>query len=61
MYDLIGDIHGERGALEALLVKLGYRRTDQGWSHPGRMAVFLGDFIDRARDRLTQSACRRRG
>ena len=50
MYDLIGDIHGELGALEALLRKLGYRRTDQGWSHPGRTAIFLGDFIDRGAD-----------
>lgn len=56
MYDLIGDIHGELGALEALLRKLGYRRTDQGWSHPGRTAIFLGDFIDRGAD--SRGVCR---
>lgn len=56
MYDLIGDIHGEREVLEALLSKLGYRPTDQGWSHPGRTAVFLGDFIDRGPD--ARGVCR---
>ncbi|TVQ50455.1 MAG: metallophosphoesterase [Gammaproteobacteria bacterium] len=56
MYDLIGDIHGELGALEALLRKLGYRRTSEGWSHPGRMAIFLGDFIDRGAD--SRGVCR---
>ncbi|MCC5863359.1 MAG: metallophosphoesterase [Gammaproteobacteria bacterium] len=56
MYDLIGDIHGELGALEVLLRKLGYRPTDQGWSHHGRTAIFLGDFIDRGAD--SRGVCR---
>lgn len=47
MYDLIGDIHGHAGALERLLVTLGYARDRGAWRHPERRAVFLGDFIDR--------------
>lgn len=50
MYDLIGDIHGERATLEALLARLGYNCGVSGWSHPGRKAAFVGDFIDRGRD-----------
>jgi hypothetical protein len=47
-YDIIGDIHGQVGKLEALLKKLGYRVKDGAWRHPqGRMALFLGDLIDR--------------
>lgn len=48
-YDLIGDIHGERKALEQLLRKLGYRAERGGAiAHPkGRKLIFLGDFIDR--------------
>jgi hypothetical protein len=46
-YDFIGDIHGQMGALVALLGRLGYARTGEGWRHPERTAVFLGDFIDR--------------
>jgi hypothetical protein len=43
--DIVGDIHGELEALEALLEKLGY--TPDG-SHPqGRRLVFVGDLIDR--------------
>lgn len=48
MYDIIGDIHGHADTLERLLVKLGYNRTRDTYSHPlGRRVVFLGDFIDR--------------
>ena len=46
-YDVIGDIHGQAGKLDALLAKLGY--VDRGglWIPPqGRQAVFLGDLID---------------
>jgi hypothetical protein len=50
MYDIIGDIHGERVTLEALLTELGYRRGTSGWSHGDRKAVFAGDFIDRGPD-----------
>lgn len=46
--DLLGDIHGELPALNALLALLGY--TSNG-SHPqGRRLVFLGDLIDRGPD-----------
>lgn len=47
-YDLIGDVHGHGNALEALLAKLGYRHVGGAWRHPvGRVAVFVGDLIDR--------------
>ncbi len=45
-YDVIGDIHGEVGKLERLLVKLGYRVENGAWRHEGRQAIFVGDFID---------------
>lgn len=49
MYDIVPDIHGQAGKLEALLARLGWRRTAAGWANdaPGRELVFLGDFIDR--------------
>lgn len=47
-YDVIGDIHGEAGKLEALLKHLGYTSLGKGYKAPqGRQAVFLGDLIDR--------------
>ncbi len=46
-YDVIGDLHGQHGKLVALLADLGYRETHGAWRHPGRTAVFVGDFIDR--------------
>lgn len=46
-YDIIGDIHGHARSLEALLTALGYACTDGVWRHPQRVAIFLGDFIDR--------------
>jgi hypothetical protein len=46
--DIIGDIHGERAALESLLRKLGY---DHLGRHPeGRKLVFVGDLVDRGPD-----------
>jgi hypothetical protein len=46
--DVIGDVHGELGALEALLAKLGY---DAEGGHPeGRTPVFVGDLVDRGED-----------
>jgi hypothetical protein len=46
--DIIGDIHGELQALEALLHHLGYK---PGGSHPqGRRLVFVGDLCDRGPD-----------
>jgi hypothetical protein len=50
VYDIIGDIHGERRSLEALLRTLGYGNGLSGWHHPERKAIFLGDLIDRGHD-----------
>lgn len=49
IYDFIGDIHGHAEKLKLLLGKLGYIRKQDSYVHPdsGRMAVYLGDFIDR--------------
>jgi protein phosphatase len=48
-FDVIGDVHGCRAELEALLAKLGY--DGQARRHPdGRKAVFLGDLVDRGPD-----------
>jgi hypothetical protein len=46
-YDLIGDIHGCAKTLERLLSALGYRQQAGVWRHPQRMAIFLGDLVDR--------------
>jgi hypothetical protein len=47
-YDLIGDIHGEAPTLKALLERLGYQLTTDGYSHPeNRTVIFVGDLIDR--------------
>jgi len=48
-YDIIGDIHGQAGPLEALLERLGYRKRWGVWRYPAgrRQAVFVGDYIDR--------------
>ena len=47
--DLVPDLHGQAGKLDAALASLGWRRRGAGWTHPepGRSIVFLGDFIDR--------------
>ena len=47
MTDLIGDIHGHADELEELLLKLGYKKIDGVYSHPGRKVLFVGDYIDR--------------
>ncbi len=55
-FDIVGDVHGCRDELAALLVQLGYRtETAEGagavFRHPqGRKAVFLGDLVDRGPD-----------
>lgn len=56
-FDVIGDVHGCRSELETLLRRLGYeltRDTDGrpvGARHPeGRIAVFVGDLVDRGPD-----------
>lgn len=46
--DVIGDVHGEIGALGALLGHLGY--ADDGRHPDGRRAVFVGDLCDRGPD-----------
>ncbi len=46
--DIVGDIHGEIDALNALLPHLGY---DAKGNHPdGRKLVFVGDLVDRGPD-----------
>jgi calcineurin-like phosphoesterase family protein len=53
MYDIIGDIHGMRKTMDAMLDELGYRLENGRWQAPaGRKAVFLGDLIDRGPDSL---------
>lgn len=47
MYDIIGDIHGHADELKALLARIGYIRRGEGYAHPSRQAIFVGDFIDR--------------
>ncbi|QDY05874.1 polynucleotide kinase-phosphatase [Micromonospora sp. HM134] len=56
-FDIVGDVHGCRAELEALLVRLGFvlHRDDAGRPvdavHPaGRTAVFVGDLVDRGPD-----------
>lgn len=46
-YDLIGDIHGQGDRLERILSDLGYQKTQSGYRHSERTALFLGDLIDR--------------
>ncbi len=45
--DFIGDIHGHLDKLCLLLETLGYHQHDGIYSHPERMAFFVGDYIDR--------------
>ena len=47
MYDIIGDIHGHASLLKKLLKNLGYSKTNGSYVHPGRKAVFVGDFTNR--------------
>lgn len=48
--DVIGDVHGEVEALDALLRELGY---DERARHPdGRKLVFVGDLCDRGPDSI---------
>ncbi|UCH95473.1 MAG: metallophosphoesterase [Candidatus Aminicenantes bacterium] len=46
-YDIIGDVHGHAEILESLLKKLGYKNQHGCRRHPDRIAIFLGDLIDR--------------
>lgn len=47
MWDIIGDVHGYADALEHLLLKMGYRRENDVFTHPNRRVIFCGDLIDR--------------
>ncbi|MDT3395538.1 polynucleotide kinase-phosphatase [Streptomyces sp. B1866] len=56
-FDIVGDVHGCRAELEALLARLGYVLTRDeagravGAAHPeGRTAVLVGDLVDRGPD-----------
>lgn len=51
-YDIIGDIHGQADKLHALLAHLGYENRDGAYRHQDRMAIFVGDFIDRGPQQL---------
>jgi hypothetical protein len=47
MYDIIGDIHGHADELRKILSQMEYRSVGDGYRHPDRQAIFVGDFIDR--------------
>lgn len=49
-YDIIGDVHGQKESLEALLLELGYQKDDLGWYQQNHQAVFVGDLIDKGPD-----------
>ena len=52
-YDVIGDIHGQAGKLDALLTQLGYVQRGELWTpSQGRQAIFLGDLIDRGPEQI---------
>jgi len=46
-FDVIGDVHGYAGELEALLHQMGWALEGDVWTHPCRRAIFVGDLIDR--------------
>lgn len=46
-FDIIGDVHGCAETLEKLLLRLGYELVNGVYRHPNRVAVFLGDIVDR--------------
>ena len=46
-YDIIPDIHADIDRLTSTLERLGSVQGSASWVHPkGRVAAFLGDFID---------------
>lgn len=52
-FDLLGDVHGMRETLDAMLDRLGYRRRGGRWTHDGgRRLISLGDLLDRGPDPL---------
>lgn len=46
-YDIIGDVHGCHLELTRLLTAMGYRQREGVWRHRSRLAVFVGDLVDR--------------
>ena len=49
-YDIIPDVHADIDRLTQTLLHLGYVLDGVSWAHPeGRIAAFLGDFIDMGR------------
>ena len=46
--DVVGDVHGEKHALESLMARLGY--SHHGEHRQGRRLVFVGDLVDRGPD-----------
>lgn len=54
MYDIIGDVHGCMYELQLLFEKLGYKQKKNGFVSPDdRIAVFVGDLVDRGRSSVT--------
>ena len=51
-FDVIGDIHGYASALENLLAEMDYTKRDGVWRHTERMAVFIGDYVDRGSENI---------
>ncbi len=47
MYDIIGDVHGHALLLKNLLKNLGYSKNKDGYAHPERKVIFVGDFVNR--------------
>lgn len=51
-YDVIGDVHGHAAALEKLLSAMGYVCRDGVYAHSERIAIFVGDYVDRGSENL---------
>jgi diadenosine tetraphosphatase ApaH/serine/threonine PP2A family protein phosphatase len=51
-YDIIGDIHGYASKLELLLTQMGYAKKSGAWQHPDRLAIFVGDFVDKGPEQV---------
>jgi hypothetical protein len=51
-YDVIGDVRGQAAELEALLIEMGYQKRGGAYRHSDRMAIFVGDLIDRGPGQL---------
>jgi predicted kinase len=50
-YDVVGDVHGLRDELLALLARAGWTHENGRLTHPGgRKLLFLGDLVDRGPD-----------